>query len=138
MTSKRLVLPVALAVAAIAAGSASATGAPPRPVAHASGGDVTVLLYPAAVNVRLVRTQQMLDKATELNDLGQADQAVLALKSAKSNLHKAWLAEKYLIQHSPPPVAAEAGVVAKAKAKKTETTKTHKKGKNAKKAKKAK
>jgi hypothetical protein len=136
MTSRRLVLPVAVAVAAIAVGAASANSTQP-PVAHASGGDVTVLLYPSAVNVRLVRTQQMLDKATELNDLGQVDQAALALKSAKSNLHKAWLAEKYLIENSPPPVAGEAGVVVKAKAtaKKAKNAKHAKKGKKAKKLK---
>lgn len=114
MTSKRLVLPVALSLAvgmAFAASSATAqSGSPGTSVAHAAGGSAGPPLYPALVNVRLVRAQQLLSDAAEDADLGQADKATQELNAAKSNMRKAWAATKFLIKNAPPPVASAGSV----------------------------
>src|SRR3954454_5423635 len=105
MKSLRAALLLALVAGAVAVAPAGA-GATPPPIAHAAGGDARPPLYPAIVNVRLVRAQSLLEHATKYMDLGQPDKAVTALNAARSNMTKAWLGAKYVIQTAPPPVAA--------------------------------
>jgi hypothetical protein len=102
----KLFLPVLLIAiaAAVTAGSAAA------------GGDAGPPLYPSAVNVQLVRAEALLTKATEYQDEGDAAHAVSALTQARSHMRKAWVAAKYVIDHAPPPVAADGGFPARAKA----------------------
>jgi hypothetical protein len=82
------------AVAAVGATSAAAGGAP------------TTILYPAIVNVELVRTAKQLDLATTYQDGGDNAHAAAALTAARSHMRKAWIAAKYVIDNAPPPVAA--------------------------------
>jgi hypothetical protein len=97
---------VALAPAVATSGSASAPAvAYAGPVAHASGGDAGSLPYPSIVNVRLVRAQAALDRATALVDENQTAGVAVELSSAVSNMNAAWDAAKYVIETAPPPVA---------------------------------
>ena len=124
MKNLRAVLPLALVAglisvtAAGAASSANSAGGGPA-IAHAAGGDVTTPLYPAIVNVRLVRAQNLLQQAAKYEDLGDYPNAVLALTAARSNMTKAWTGAKYVIQTAPPPPPGDKPTaVRKAKAKK--------------------
>ncbi len=101
---------VALAPAIVSPGSASAPALAPAlayagPVAQASGGSAAALSYPSIVNVRLVRAQAALDRATALADENQTADVALELASAVSNMNAAWDAAKYVIETAPPPVA---------------------------------
>jgi len=124
MKHLRAALPLALVAglisvtAAGAASSASSGGGPA--IAHVAGGDVTTPLYPAIVNVRLVRAQSLLQQAAKYEDLGDYPNAVIALTAARSNMTKAWTGAQYVIQTAPPPPppAGRPTVVRKAKAKK--------------------
>ena len=60
----------------------------------AAGGDVTTILYPAAVNVHMVQTTALLDKAATYQDEGDQAKATAALTAAASHLKKAWTAAK--------------------------------------------
>jgi hypothetical protein len=119
MRPLRLTLLLGVLTAAIVAASAGASGqkASSPPVAHASGGDVTVVLLPSIVNTRLVRAQKLLDSAAQYQDMGDDANAVKALAAARSNLTKTWTGAKFYIQNAPPPVAAEAGIKVTGKAK---------------------
>jgi hypothetical protein len=120
MRPLRLTLLLGVIAAAVAAASAfaAAPSSSTPPVAHAAGGDVTTVIYPAIVNTRLVRAQTALDAATQYHDMGDDANAAKALAGVRANVSKAWTADKYLIQNSPPPVAAEAGLrVTKPKSK---------------------
>jgi hypothetical protein len=105
-----LLLGVLAAAVIVASAGASAPQASAPPVAHASGGGVTVVLIPGLVNTRLVRTQKLVDSAAEYQDLGDDANAVKALAAARSNLTKAWTAAKFYIQNAPAPVAAAGGM----------------------------
>jgi hypothetical protein len=95
-----LLLGSTAAVAAVGATSAAA------------GGDVTTVIYPAVVNVEMVRATNQLAEATKYQDEGDTAHAVASLTAARSHLHKAWLGAKYVIQNAPPPVA-EAGTLSR-------------------------
>ena len=96
----KVLLPMLLlvAVAVVAAGPAAAGGGAGPPV------------YPAAVNVQIVRVEAMLKKATKYEDEGEMDKAVVALTATRSHLRKAWLGAKYVIDNAPPPVAGDASI----------------------------
>src|SRR4051794_19506075 len=103
----------ALAIVALAGVVAVASGATSRgntpqaevyytgPVAHAAGGSAGTPTLPDIVNVKMVRAQAGLDRASALIDGGVA--APIDLAAVRSNMNRAWLGEKYLIQTAPPP-----------------------------------
>lgn len=93
----------ALIVVAPAIGDSGAARQSAVPPAQAAGGDIPPPL-PSLVNTRLVRSQAALGRATAAFDENQAAQAVVPIGAAVDNLTKAWSAEKYLIQTTPPPV----------------------------------
>lgn len=95
MLRTALTLLAAAAVAAIAAVSAFAGGG--------NSNQPAQLLYPSSVNFHLVQTEALLGKAATYEDEGEAGKAVTALNAAGSHMHQAWLAEKYLIDTTPPP-----------------------------------
>ena len=97
----------ALAAAAVAFGLVAAAPAAAGPPAHAAGSDAPSLL-PSIVNVRVVRVQAALDRATEYVDTAQADKAIGQLAVARTQLRKAWEGAKYVVETSPPPAAAGA------------------------------
>ena len=101
---------VAVAPAATSSGSDSMPTAYRGPVATVSGGDAGPLVFPSIVNVRLVRAEAALARATTLVDRGQASKAVVDLKAARTNMAKAWVAAKYVIKTTPPPVATDGAV----------------------------
>jgi hypothetical protein len=76
------------------------------PVASSSGSDMGPPVYPSLVNVRLVRAQALLQDAASAQDKGDAAGAVKALDAARSDLAKAWVGAKYLIDNAPPPAPA--------------------------------
>jgi hypothetical protein len=83
----------------------------------AAGGDAGPPLYPSTVNVQMVRTLSLLDKAATYQDVGDPTNAAAALTAARSHLRKAWVAAKFVIDTAPPPVAGDASIsVKKAKA----------------------
>jgi hypothetical protein len=100
-----------LAAAAVALGlvgvtpAAAATGPP----AHVAGSDAPTLL-PSIVNVRVVRVQAALERATEYVDTAQADKALGQLSVARTQLRKAWEGAKYNVENAPPPVAGDGAV----------------------------
>jgi hypothetical protein len=98
----------ALAAAAVAIGLVAAAPAAAGPPAHAAGSDAPTLL-PSIVNVRVVRVQAALERATEYVDTAQADKAVGQLLVARTQLRKAWEGAKYVVENAPP-VAAEGAV----------------------------
>jgi hypothetical protein len=75
------------------------------PVAQASGGAAGPPLYASIVNVRLVRAEAALERAATWVDQGQSAAAITELTSVRSNMQKAWVAAKYVIENAPPPVA---------------------------------
>jgi hypothetical protein len=83
------------------------TAAYPDPVAQASGGDAGPPLYPSIVNVRLVRAEAALARATTWADQGMPGSAIVELNAARSNMRKAWTAAQYVIETAPPPVAGD-------------------------------
>jgi hypothetical protein len=106
MHRMKLVIPLALAVCAVAASPAAAKpdGAPGRaPTAHAAGGDPGPPTYPGLVSNRLVRTQKALDRALDYADDGDTDKAVSSLYTARLHVRLAWRSAKYVVQHAPPP-----------------------------------
>lgn len=109
MLSLRALAPVAAAAGLMAALPAGALAAPAQHAeAHAAGGDATALIYPSLMQTRLVRSQAAIDRAAKYADAGQTDKAATALTAARNNLSKAWIGAKYVIDHAPPPVAADA------------------------------
>jgi hypothetical protein len=124
MTSLKTVLGFAAAAGAVGAiavaapardhGSAVPQAAPlPAPVATSSGGDIGPPVYPSLVNVRLVRTQALLQDAASAQDKGDTAGAVKALDATRSDLAKAWVGAKYLIDNAPPPPPAGDGAFAR-------------------------
>jgi hypothetical protein len=107
---------VAVGAIAIAAPAKHAAPAIPQaapqaaPIASAAGDGGGAPVYPSLVNVRLVQTQQLLEDATSAQDNGDAAGAVKALTAARSELAKAWLGAKYVIDNAPPPVAGDDAV----------------------------
>jgi hypothetical protein len=99
-----------LATAVAAIGLVAAAPAAAGPPAHIAGGDAGPLLYPSIVNVRLVRTEAALGRAVEFVDTAQAVQAVAQLSVARTQLRRAWIGAKYVIDNAPPPVAADGAV----------------------------
>jgi hypothetical protein len=77
------------------------------PIAQASGGDAGPPLYPSIVNVRLVRAEAALARATTWVDQGIPANAVVELYAARSNMRAAWTAATYVIENAPPPVAGD-------------------------------
>jgi hypothetical protein len=120
MPSLRLVAPLGLAavlvglVAVVPAATSPGSDTKPTayrgPIATTSGGDAGQLVYPSIVDVRLVRTEAALARATTWVDKGQASKAVVELKAAQTNMAKAWAAAKYVIKTTPPPVATDGAV----------------------------
>jgi len=98
MRSFKVLGPLALALGLITAAPAAA------------GGDAGPPLYPSIVNVRMVRTEAALQRAVEFVDTAQADKAIAQLAIARTQLRKAWSAEKYVIDTAPPPVAGSGSV----------------------------
>jgi hypothetical protein len=113
MLRSALLLSLAATTAGLCASSALAGG---------GGGPP---LYPSSVNVQIVQTETMLGKAADYVDAADTANAVKAVNAAKSHMHKAWLAAKYLVDNAPPPVAGDSAVKP-AKAKKTKPTTKHK------------
>jgi hypothetical protein len=118
MTSLRAVLGLAAAAGAVGAIAIAApardaapavpqAAAPAAPIASAAGGDAGPPVYPSLVNVRLLRTQQLLQDATSAQESGDSVTAVKALTAARSDLAKAWTGAKYIIDNAPPPVAGD-------------------------------
>lgn len=120
MRSIKVIAPVAFVsaaaviglVSAMPAASSSATGSTPAlydgPVASAAGGDVGPSVYPSIVNVRLVRAQAALDRASTLADQSKGTAAVSAeLADVRTQMSAAWAAAKYVIQTAPPPAPAD-------------------------------
>jgi hypothetical protein len=116
MRSIKVIAPVAFVsaaaviglVSAMPAASSSATGSTPArydgPVASAAGGDVVASVYPSIVNVRLVRAQAALDRASTMADQSKGTAAVAAeLADVRTQMSAAWIAAKYVIQTAPPP-----------------------------------
>jgi hypothetical protein len=89
-----------LAAGAVAATPAQTAG---EPIASAAGGDVVNLQFPALVNTRIARVQNLLASAAESEDMGDQATAVKALTALRSNLTKAWTGAKYVIANAPPP-----------------------------------
>ena len=103
----RTVAPLALAacVATTLAGTAAA------------GGDAGPPVYPSLVNVQMVRVQTLIDRAALYEDKGETAKAVTAMNAARSHMHKAWSAAKFVIDNAPPPVAGDGAYVAPVKRK---------------------
>jgi hypothetical protein len=72
---------------------------------HASGGG-GVLVYPAAVNRRLLRGEKTLERAGDYVDRDMPDKAITSLLNARRNMYAAWRGAKYVIDHAPPPPVA--------------------------------
>jgi len=122
MRSLRIAAPVALGVATLIgvgltpnlmSASSSAQPAEPivsydAPVAHASGTDVVTPVYPSIVNVRLVRAEAALERATTAVDQGQEAAAIPEIVAARDNMVKAWTAARYINDQPQPPVDPEA------------------------------
>jgi hypothetical protein len=117
MPSSRAVASVAavalLGLAAVASTATRSTSAAEpaaaaysAPFAQASGGGVTATITPSIVNVRLVRAQAALDRATTWIDVGQSANAVPEFATVQANMTAAWTAAQYVIETTPPPVAA--------------------------------
>ena len=86
---------------------------PLAPIATSSGSDAGPPVYPSLVNVRLVRTQALLEDAASAQDKGDTAGAAKALDAARSDLAKAWVGAKYLIDNAPPPAPAGDGAYAR-------------------------
>ena len=115
MNSLKAVVPLAIAVCAVASSPAvaSSDGEKGRgPVAHAAGGSAGTPIYPGLVNNRLERTQMALDRAVSYADDGDAVKAASSLYSARLQVKLAWRSAKYVIQHAPPPAPPGDGLVA--------------------------
>jgi hypothetical protein len=84
--------------------------ASPSEVAYASGTDIVPLVYPSVVNVRLVRAEAALERATTWVDQRQGKKAIVELQAVRANMAKAWSAAQYVIRTTPPPVAEEGSV----------------------------
>jgi hypothetical protein len=122
MPSSRAVASVAavalLGLAAVASTATRSTASAPKPAAavysspfaQASGGDVVATALPSIVDVKLVRAQAALDRATALIDQGQSANAIPEFATVQANMTDAWTAAQYVIETAPPPVA-EAGAV---------------------------
>ena len=95
-----------VAAPAQVAATLAAAAAPAAPVARAAGGDAARRVYPSVVNVRLVRTQQLLAGRDEAQDRATRRRGQGADR-APANLRKAWAAAKYVIDNAPPPVAGD-------------------------------
>lgn len=78
-----------------------------------AGSDPGPAVYPALVNVQLVRAQNLLDHAMEYQDEGDTAKAVATLTATRSHMRKAWVAAKYIIDTAPPPIATGSSVKAK-------------------------
>jgi hypothetical protein len=106
MTPLRASLAFAGLAAVLSAGAVAAT--PPKttggPIARAAGGAPAVVVYPALVQTRLVRAQNLLTNAAEFEDMGDQAKAIQALTAVRSNMTKAWAAAKFVIANAPPPV----------------------------------
>jgi hypothetical protein len=105
-------LPLLLAAGLIAAAPAAASGRVPD--ARASGGDVVPLTYPSIVNTRVKRANQALDRATKQLENGSSAKGVKTLKVVRRQLAAAWRGARYVIRTTPPPVADDARVRARA------------------------
>lgn len=123
MSSRRLVTPFGItaalvglgATAAVVAGTTSSgSGSEPDayvyrgPVATASGGGgAGDLLYPSLVDVPLDRAEAALVRALALVDQGKAPSAAAEVKTAQAQMTAAWVAAKYVIRTTPPPVVVD-------------------------------
>jgi len=101
---------VAAATTSGGSGTEPAVSAYRGPVATASGGGAATLVYPSIVNVRLVRAEAALARATTWVDQGRGELAVADLNAATANMKAAWVAAKYVIRTTPPPVATDGAV----------------------------
>jgi hypothetical protein len=99
-------LATVLAAGAVAATPPSKATTPP--IAGAAGGAPAVVLYPALVDVRMVRVRSLLAIASESEDMGDPTKAIAALTAVRSNLAKAWAAAKFVVDTAPPPAAPAA------------------------------
>jgi len=91
--------------------SAPVAAAENRPVATAVGGDAGPLVYPSMLNTRLVRADAALERLTEAVDENNAAGAQTALTAVTTNMYQSWVAAAYIIQTTPPPVAAPDSVM---------------------------
>jgi hypothetical protein len=107
-------IPVAVAVGLVAA-SPAAADAKPSPKAKAAGDPVVELTYPSIVQVRVSRTENALERATRKIENGKPEAEIArTLKVVRRQLAAAWRGARYVIRTTPPPVAEEARVRARA------------------------
>jgi hypothetical protein len=111
-----VVAATAVSLFAVSSGRSSPAPAPEPaayyqgPMAHAAGGSTSPLLFPAIVNIRLVRAQAALERATASVDQDKGRNAVIELKAARLNMAMAWSAARFVIRTSPPPLASGGAV----------------------------
>jgi hypothetical protein len=116
MFSLRLVGPLAV-VTALGIGAApslaSSSASRPQPivesrapVAQAVGGDVTAVVYPGLLNVRLVRAEAAIERLITAVDTGSPT-APAELNAAAYNTSRAWKTAAYIIRTTPAPPATE-------------------------------
>jgi hypothetical protein len=122
MQPVKAVLPLALALGLVTAGTAAAsTGAAgkhsSRHSAHAAGGDVPPVL-PSIVRVNVNRAEKALNHANGYVDKDMPAKAIISLKNARRNMYAAWKGAVYVYQTTPPP-ADDASVHTRAKAHKS-------------------
>jgi hypothetical protein len=103
---------VAVSSSATSSGSSSEPDAYQGPVATAIGGAAGTLVYPSIVNIRLVRAEAALARATTWIDRGHPTKAVVPINAAQANMKAAWAAAKYVIATTPPPPVATDGAYA--------------------------
>src|ERR1700760_4478152 len=105
------VLPLALAVGLVAAGSAAASDAPSKHAtqhrAKAAGGGAPATL-PSVVRVHVNRAEKALNNAGKYVDNEKPAKAIIALLHARQNMYAAWKGAVYVIQTAPPPPADSA------------------------------
>jgi hypothetical protein len=102
MVSRRITLPLALAVSlavALPAGAAQANSG--TPLAHSAGGDAAAP-NPAIVGVPLARADKAINNAADAIDAGNGAQAVGPLRASRRYMIRAYRGAKYLIAATPP------------------------------------
>jgi hypothetical protein len=106
MLARRFALPIAIAALGIAAGAPSGALAAPAkaagPTAHAAQDDDTVVL-PSRVANPLRRLQNSLNNAEDHLDDGEYAQAVVSLRSVRSNVYRADRAARVQLNAPAPP-----------------------------------
>jgi hypothetical protein len=114
MVSRRITLPLALAVSLAVALPASAQASSGAPVAHSAGGDAPPLT-PSVVGVPLARADKAINNAADAIDAGNGAQAVGPLKASRRYMIRAYRGAKVLIAAIPPAPVDDARAVGSAR-----------------------